>query len=56
MARGIAAAEAEQARRMEAGSSLRSQLDFAGYRARQATDPALTLRRHLAERGGAVET
>ena len=47
--------ETVQADRMRRGESLRSQLDFAGYRARQATDPDLTLRRHLAERGGAIE-
>jgi hypothetical protein len=40
---------------MRAGTSLRSQLDFAGYRERQASDPDLTLRRHLQERGGAIE-
>jgi hypothetical protein len=31
------------------------QLDFAGYRQRQAADPELTLRRHLLEHGGAIE-
>jgi hypothetical protein len=41
---------------MADGESLRAQLDFADYRRRQAADPALTLRRHLAERGGAIET
>jgi regulator of RNase E activity RraA len=48
--------EGAQARRMAAGESLRSMLDFADYRRRQAADPSLTLRRHLAERGGAIET
>jgi hypothetical protein len=43
------------AERMRGGTSLRTQLDFAAYRARQAADPTLTLRRHLAERGGAIE-
>ena len=47
--------ETAQADRMRAGESLRRQLDFAGYRARQADDPELTLRRYLAERGGAIE-
>lgn len=47
--------ETAQAERMRGGESLRSQLDFAGYRQRQAGDPDLTLRRHLAERGGAIE-
>ena len=47
--------ETAQADRMRRGESLRAQLDFAGYRARQAADPELTLRRHLTERGGAIE-
>ncbi len=47
--------ETAQADRMRAGTSLRTQLDFAGYRERQASDPELTLRRHLQERGGAIE-
>ena len=41
---------------MRAGTSLRAQLDFARYRRLQAQDPALTLRRYLAESGGAIET
>jgi regulator of RNase E activity RraA len=56
LARTIQETEGAQARRMAAGESLRSMLDFADYRRRQATDPSLTLRRHLAERGGAIET
>ncbi|SDY80248.1 RraA family protein [Herbiconiux ginsengi] len=51
----IQATESAQAERMHAGTSLRTQLDFAAYRAGQAADPTLTLRRHLAERGGAIE-
>ncbi|MCS5736015.1 RraA family protein [Herbiconiux daphne] len=47
--------EGAQAERMRAGTSLREQLDFSAYRARQTDDPSLTLRRHLAERGGAIE-
>ena len=47
--------ETAQADRMRAGESLRDQLAFAEYRKRQAEDPGLTLRRHLAERGGAIE-
>jgi 4-hydroxy-4-methyl-2-oxoglutarate aldolase len=54
-AAAIVATETAQATRMRAGSSLRGQLDFAGYRAAQASDPSLTLRRHLLERGGAIE-
>ncbi len=40
---------------MRVGTDLRTQLDFSGYRAAQAVDPEMTLRRHLAERGGAIE-
>lgn len=55
LAREIQQVEKAQADRMRAGASLRAQLDFAGYRARQATEPDLSLRRYLAERGGAIE-
>lgn len=48
--------ESEQAQRMRAGVNLREQLDFARYRAEQAADPELTLRRYLSERGNAIET
>jgi 4-hydroxy-4-methyl-2-oxoglutarate aldolase len=48
--------ETAQADKMRAGLSLRQQLDFAGYKARQASDPGYTLRRHLLERGNAIET
>jgi len=51
----IVATEGAQSERMRRGESLRAQLDFAGYLAGQAADPSLTLRRHLAERGGAIE-
>jgi 4-hydroxy-4-methyl-2-oxoglutarate aldolase len=54
-ARQIQAVEAGQAERMRGGESLRAQLDFSSYRARQAVDPDLSLRRYLAERGGAIE-
>ena len=56
LARSIQRTEVAQADRMRQGSSLREQLDFAEYRARQASDPDLTLRRYLQERGGAIET
>jgi hypothetical protein len=55
LARSIQRTETAQAERMRRGTSLREQLDFAGYRERQASDPELTLRRHLQERGGAIE-
>jgi 4-hydroxy-4-methyl-2-oxoglutarate aldolase len=55
LAEEIQRTEAAQARRMAGGDSLRAQLDFAGYRARQAGDPTLTLRQHLLERGNSIE-
>lgn len=55
LAARIQATEQAQADRMAGGESLRAQLDFAGYRRRQADDPTYSLRRHLAERGGAIE-
>src|SRR3954453_21498867 len=48
--------EARQAQRMADGESLRDQLDYAAYRRKQAADPSMTLRRYLAEHGGAIET
>lgn len=55
VAREIQAVELAQAERMRSGESLRAQLDFTTYRARQAAEPDLSLRRYLAERGGAIE-
>lgn len=55
-ARRIQSVEGAQSERMRAGSSLREQLDFTRYRELQAADPTLTLRRYLAETGGAIET
>ena len=52
----IVADESRQAELIARGTSLRSQLDFAGYLARRRADPEYTLRRHLTERGGAIET
>jgi 4-hydroxy-4-methyl-2-oxoglutarate aldolase len=56
LAATILATETAQSVRMSAGTSLRAQVDFDGYRAKQASDPTMTLRRHLVEQGGAVET
>ncbi len=47
--------EHAQAERMRRGTSLRSQLDFALYRERQASNPGYSLRQHLREHGGAIE-
>ncbi len=51
----IQSVELAQADRMRGGESLRAQLDFATYRHRQANEPDLSLRKYLAERGGAIE-
>ncbi|HEY9477436.1 MAG TPA: RraA family protein [Microbacteriaceae bacterium] len=48
--------EVAQAERMRSGESLRQQLDFDGYKRRQATDPDYSLRQHLIERGNSIET
>ena len=55
LALSIQRTEAAQAEQMRDGVSLRAQLDFSGYRERQASDPDLTLRGHLQQRGGAIE-
>jgi 4-hydroxy-4-methyl-2-oxoglutarate aldolase len=52
----IVSNESRQADLIARGTSLRQQLDFAEYLARRASDPTYTLRRHLTERGGAIET
>lgn len=52
----LVADESRQAELIGRGTSLRSQLDFAGYLARRSDDPAYTLRQHLLEQGGAIET
>jgi regulator of RNase E activity RraA len=56
MAEGIARTERGQADGMRAGRSIREQLDFRAYLERAATDPSYDFRRHLRERGGAIET
>jgi 4-hydroxy-4-methyl-2-oxoglutarate aldolase len=48
--------ESAQAERMRDGTTLRQQLDFAQYKARQSEDPHFTLRQHLVERGNSIET
>jgi 4-hydroxy-4-methyl-2-oxoglutarate aldolase len=54
-AAGIVRTEERQAVAIGAGTSLRIQLDVAGYLARKAADPTYTFRQHLRTRGGAVE-
>lgn len=51
----IAETEREQARRVDAGETLREQLAFAAYLAARERDPSRTFREHLREIGGAIE-
>lgn len=54
-AEAIRDTERAQAERSRGGESLRAQLQFSRYLERRAEDPALTLRQHLADIGGAIE-
>ena len=47
--------ERQQAEAIKAGKKLSDQLDFEEYLAKRNSDPSYTLRRHLRERGGAIE-
>lgn len=55
-AAGIVAVEARQAKLVAEGNTLRDQLGFADYLEQRRADASYTFRRHLAERGGAIET
>jgi regulator of RNase E activity RraA len=55
LAEGIRDKERRQAELIRGGRSLRSQVDFDGFVARRAENPALTFREHLRRVGGAVE-
>ena len=55
IAESISRVERQQAEDLKAGRKLSDQLDFEGYLAKRSSDPSYTLRRHLRERGGAVE-
>ena len=54
-ARQIAQAERDQARKIQAGQTLREQATFGEYLARRAAEPSYTFRRHLRQVGGAIE-
>ena len=54
-ARQIAQAEREQARKIQAGQTLRQQTTFGEYLARRAAEPSYTFRQHLRQIGGAIE-
>jgi 4-hydroxy-4-methyl-2-oxoglutarate aldolase len=47
--------EREQARRVQAGQTLREQTAFDDYLTRRATDPTYTFRKHLRRVAGAIE-
>ena len=55
VAKSIWKVERQQAERIEAGEKLSEQLDFDGFLAKRRSDSSYTFRRHLRERGGAVE-
>lgn len=52
----IFAVEQHQAGLVAGGTTLRAQLGFREYLARRTEEPDYTFRRHLAKRGGAIET
>ncbi len=54
-ARQIAQTERDQARKIQAGQTLRQQTAFEEYLARRAAEPSYTFRRHLRQAGGAIE-
>jgi 4-hydroxy-4-methyl-2-oxoglutarate aldolase len=55
VARSIYKVERSQAEKIKAGKKLWEQLDFDGYLSKRETDSSYGLRKHLRERGGAVE-
>jgi 4-hydroxy-4-methyl-2-oxoglutarate aldolase len=54
-ARQLAQAERDQARKIQAGQTLRQQTAFGEYLARRAAEPSYTFRRHLRQISGAIE-
>ena len=54
-AKAIWKVERKQAELIQAGKRLSEQLDFDSYLAKRDSDPSYSLRKHLRERGGAVE-
>jgi 4-hydroxy-4-methyl-2-oxoglutarate aldolase len=54
-AREIWQVERHQAARINAGETLRQQLNFADYLRKRSTNPGYTFREHLRNRGGAIE-
>ncbi|MGH8945489.1 MAG: RraA family protein [Acidimicrobiia bacterium] len=56
VAEDIRSAEHRQARGVRDGRTLRDQLSFSDYKRKADEDPSYTLRQHLLESGGAIET
>ena len=54
-ARQIGDVEQDQARKIQAGQTLRQQTAFSEYLTRRAAEPSYTFRRHLRRIGGAIE-
>ncbi len=54
-ARQIGAVERDQARKIQAGQTLRQQTAFSEYLTRRAAEPSCTFRQHLRRIGGAIE-
>ena len=54
-ARQLAQTERDQARKIQAGQTLRQQTTFEEYLTRRAAEPAYTFRQHLRHTGGAIE-
>ena len=55
VAKSISNAERKQAETIQAGKKLSEQLDFDKYLAKRNADPSCTFRKHLRERGAAIE-
>ncbi len=55
VARRIAGVEQDQARKIQAGQTLRQQTSFSEYLERRAGEPTYTFRQHLRRIGGAIE-
>ena len=55
VAKSISSVERQQAKSIRAGKTLSEQLEFDQYLTKRKSDPSYTFRRHLRERGGAIE-
>src|SRR5437899_2629640 len=55
VAKSISNVERKQAETIQTGKKLSEQLDFDQYLAKRNSDPSYTFRKHLRERGGAIE-